>query len=103
MDEDDREDTPVNGEGLQMIQNQVDEVVVIMSNNVAMMVDRGGKLEDLDERAKRLDETASQFRDNGVKLKKKMWWQNKKYNMILGVIGGTILLIFVYNVMKNLI
>ena len=67
---------------LQQTKAQVDEVVGIMRNNVEKVIERDGKLTELDDRAGALQEGASQFEQQASKLKKKFWWQDMKVSFV---------------------
>ncbi|CAB4058676.1 VAMP3 [Lepeophtheirus salmonis] len=71
---------------LQQAQAQVGEVVDIMRINVEKVLERDSKLSELDRRADDLQEGASQFQQQAVKLKRKLWWENAKMWIILGVL-----------------
>ncbi|QQP42452.1 Synaptobrevinlike, partial [Caligus rogercresseyi] len=72
---------------LQQAQAQVGEVVDIMRINVEKVLERDSKLSELDRRADDLQEGASQFQQQAVKLKRKLWWENAKMWIILGVLA----------------
>ncbi|XP_075233249.1 vesicle-associated membrane protein synaptobrevin isoform X2 [Lycorma delicatula] len=74
-------------------QAQVNEVVGIMRVNVEKVLERDQKLSELDSRADQLQQGASQFEQGAARLKRKMWWQNVKMMIIIGIIGGVMLLI----------
>lgn len=73
-------------------QKKVDEVVSIMGENIEVTRQRGEKLQDLEETCGALEIGASQFQQGTVKLKQKHWWQNMRYNLI---IGGIVLAVVV--------
>uniref|UniRef100_A0A146M880 Synaptobrevin n=1 Tax=Lygus hesperus TaxID=30085 RepID=A0A146M880_LYGHE len=88
-------DSPVYFEKIGLAQERVDEVVVIMGKNIEQVAVRGGKLNELDERADRLNQTANQFKGSAIKLRKKMWWRKKRNIAILGGVGGLLPLIVI--------
>ena len=75
------------------LQSQVQDVTNIMNENVNNVLERGGKLKDLEDRASVLKEGADQFEKNGLKIKKKMWWENMKMKIIIAVVAIVLIII----------
>ena len=59
------------------------EVMDMMWNNIKNIVKRGEKLEDVEKNTRILEEGADIFRDNANKLKRREWWKNAKYSIVL--------------------
>jgi len=76
-------------------QAQVGEVVDVMRVNVEKVLERDNKLSELDQRADNLQEGASQFQTQATKLKRKYWWQNLRFMIIIGVVVAVILIIII--------
>jgi len=72
-------------------QNQVDEVMGIMRNNIDKVLERDTKIQNLNERSDALQVGAHQFQQTGTQLKRKMWWKNVKFMIIIGVVVVVIL------------
>uniref|UniRef100_A0A8D8PRS1 Synaptobrevin n=1 Tax=Cacopsylla melanoneura TaxID=428564 RepID=A0A8D8PRS1_9HEMI len=81
---------------LQQTQNQVNEVLDIMTQNVEKIIERGDRIQELDERANNLRDGSTGFQQQSRRLRRNMWWQNFKWNIILGVVGIVILVGFVW-------
>lgn len=77
---------------IQQTQREVDDVLGVMRNNVDKVLERDGKLSELDQRAENLQVASSSFATNSTRLKKKYWWQNLKMKLI---IGGVVLLVVI--------
>ncbi|XP_021959294.1 synaptobrevin-1 [Folsomia candida] len=75
------------------MQAQVNEVVGVMRNNVALMLERDQKLSELDLRADALEQGAHQFERQAVSLKRKFWWQNLKMMILLVVVIIVVLIV----------
>merc|ERR1712008_105746 len=71
---------------------QVNEVQNIMKNNVDKIMEREGKLSDLEGRADQLQAGTEQFHRAAVKIKRKKFWENMKMK-IIGVIIAVIIII----------
>jgi hypothetical protein len=54
---------------------KLDEVKLTMHKNIEVVIERGQKLEDLEEKAIDLELGATKFKDGSEALKKKMRWQ----------------------------
>ena len=75
------------GNRVSALQGQVQEVTEIMTKNVESVIEREGKLEDLNERAELLAENAEQFKSNAKAIKKKTMWENMKIKIIIAVVA----------------
>eukprot|EP00116_Pleurobrachia_bachei_P016490 sb/3476752/ len=76
-------------------QQEVDEVMGIMQNNIQRVIERDTKLTDINQRADQLQDGASQFKTTGQQLRRKMWWQNMKFKIVIAVIVIVILGVFI--------
>ncbi len=76
-------------------QAQVGEVVDIMMVNVERVLERDSELVQLDERADDLQVGANQLQTQTTKLRKKYWWQNIKFMIIIGVVFTVILIVII--------
>merc|ERR1712083_484927 len=74
---------------------QVDEVVGVMKNNVAKMMEREDKLNDLDARADRLQDSSIQFASTSRRLEEKMWWENMKMKLCIGGTAAVLVIIII--------
>merc|ERR1712012_239157 len=63
---------------------QVNEVLDVMRNNVNKVMERDGKLNELDSRASNLENSSLQFSTTARRVRKKMWWENFKMKIIIG-------------------
>ncbi|CAL1537815.1 unnamed protein product [Lymnaea stagnalis] len=66
------------------LQGQVDEVVDIMKSNVNKVIERGDRLEDLQDKSESLSSHSDMFRTRAKSLHKNMWWKNCRMRLILG-------------------
>jgi len=73
------------------INKDIDDTQQQLNENIALLADRGMKLEDLDDQTVQLVENADNFKTQATKLKRAMWWKNIR----LYLIGIAVLLIFV--------
>lgn len=68
------------------LQNQVDDVVDIMKSNVSRVIERGDRLEDLQDKSESLSNSSDMFRTRAKGLHKKMWWQTCRMRLILALV-----------------
>ncbi|ORZ20745.1 synaptobrevin-domain-containing protein [Absidia repens] len=91
------------------VQQQVDEVVNIMQENIDKVMQRGERLDDLRGKTEDLQSTAGHFRRGANQVRKRMWWKDLKWKIIiavtiiviLGVIIGKKFLKYMITTIKN--
>merc|ERR1711973_249472 len=86
---------------LAQTQKQVDQVVDIMKNNVEKVLERDSRLSDLDTRADALQMESQQFETSARAIKRKMWWQNIKMMIIIGIVVVVIIAVIVISVVAR--
>ncbi|KAI8339374.1 synaptobrevin-domain-containing protein [Chlamydoabsidia padenii] len=69
----------------QQVQQQVDEVVNIMQENIDKVMQRGERLDDLRGKTEDLQSTAGHFRRGANQVRKRMWWKDLKWKIIIAV------------------
>ncbi|XP_015278491.1 PREDICTED: vesicle-associated membrane protein 5 isoform X1 [Gekko japonicus] len=82
---------------LEQCQKDTEEVTQIMLENYSKVLDREGKLSDLDDRAEELRNQSSAFSKTTKTIAQQQRWKNRKCKIILAavVIGAVLLLILV--------
>ena len=90
-DSEDEDDFFLRGPTTSGIKKQLSEVTDIARDNVLKLADRGEKLDTLEERSLRLDDTAANFRSGAYHLRRKAWWQQAKFKAV-GASGLVIIL-----------
>lgn len=80
---------------LSKVKEDILGVTKAMQNNISKVLDRGSKLEDLQDKTEDLDLSAFKFVHGSRKLQRKMWWQNFKLKLIFGLIILALLLILI--------
>ncbi|CAN1242658.1 Putative vesicle-associated membrane protein 726 [Linum perenne] len=77
------------------VKAQVSEVKGVMMENIEKVLDRGEKIELLVDKTDNLRLQAQDFRQQGTKIKRKMWYENMKMKLIVfGIFAALVLLIF---------
>ncbi|XP_062515904.1 vesicle-associated membrane protein 4-like [Corticium candelabrum] len=77
------------------VQQQLDDVVDIMHKNIERVVERGEKLEDLQDKSEDLVDSAAAFRTQARRIQRQMWWKRCRMRLILAAIVAAIILIIV--------
>ncbi|KAK4778245.1 hypothetical protein SAY87_018432 [Trapa incisa] len=87
-------DHPEEISKLAKVKAQVSEVKGVMMENIEKVLDRGEKIELLVDKTENLRSQAQDFRQQGTKMKRKMWIQNMKIKLIVfGIVIALILII----------
>jgi vesicle-associated membrane protein 4 len=80
---------------IQSVQKEVDEVVGIMNDNINKVMERGEKLDSLQEKTDDLQQSSLQFKRGATRVRKQMWFKNVKLNIAIAVVVIIILLIII--------
>jgi hypothetical protein len=87
-------DHPEEVSRLSRVKAQVDQVKGIMLENIDKVIDRGEQIDGLVTRTEQLHDQAADFRQQGARVRRKMWYQNMKVKLIvLGIVIALILII----------
>ncbi|KAF7640492.1 hypothetical protein Mgra_00000315 [Meloidogyne graminicola] len=62
--------------------NQTDNNRKVMSQNMTRILDRGGRLDNLERQSEALSESAHTFTNTGQQLRRTMWLRNLKWTII---------------------
>ncbi|KAM3271249.1 hypothetical protein ACQJBY_041802 [Aegilops geniculata] len=91
-------DHPEEVSRLSKVQAQVSEVKGIMIENIDKVIDRGEQIEGLVTRTEQLHDHALDFRTEGTRIRRRMWYQNMKIKLIVAGIVVAIILIIVLSI-----
>ena len=86
---------------LQTTQKQVDDVVIIMKDNLNKVLERDQKLGDLETNTEELQVGSQRFQRVSTKLKRKMFWKNMRFTIILAAVILIIILIITLIIIKS--
>jgi len=73
-----------SGGKVAMVSEQVNEVKELMSNNIELLLERGQKIEDLEEKATFLGNMSKQFHKGARSARRFQMWQQAKFGMATG-------------------
>ncbi|CAJ0584885.1 unnamed protein product, partial [Mesorhabditis spiculigera] len=96
------ENNSQNGQTQRMheLRAQVEDVKTIMSNNVEMMMERGERLENIEQRSEQLANSSANFKMNARRVQRKFCMLNAKWTIIsivFAVILFAILIVLILN------
>ena len=91
---------------IQEVQLEITEAKQQVEMVIINVIERGEKLEDLEEKSNQLVSSAGMFKKQAKKVKRKMWWQNLKMKIFLFIIfliilGTIISLLSIYLPKRN--
>ncbi|KAL6260481.1 hypothetical protein P5V15_008006 [Pogonomyrmex californicus] len=87
-----------NDNKMDSVKLQIQEVADVMRNNVQKVMDRGERLEDLQEASDRLNMAGIEFREAAKRAQRRAWLQNVKSRIIIISITVTIVLFIVVSI-----
>eukprot|EP00057_Strongylocentrotus_purpuratus_P019715 XP_011674189.1 PREDICTED: uncharacterized protein LOC105443075 [Strongylocentrotus purpuratus] len=89
--------------GLEKLQKDVDEVVEIVRGNVEGILEREGKVEDLQIAAEKLHDAGLEFKKTGRGVRWKYWWNNNRccIRFLIGMITFVIFISLVAGLTKR--
>ncbi len=67
-----------------MVNDQVESLKQIMAKNIELILERGERLEHLQEESTQLQHMACIFKKRSTQVKRQMLWQNAKHGLVLG-------------------
>uniref|UniRef100_A0A3B5AE76 Vesicle associated membrane protein 4 n=1 Tax=Stegastes partitus TaxID=144197 RepID=A0A3B5AE76_9TELE len=70
---------------IKQVQSQVDEVIDVMQENISKVIERGERLDDLQDKSESLSDNASAFSSRAKQLHRRMWWRDMKVGCFMGV------------------
>jgi len=88
-------DDPAKSDKLSRVQEQVAGVTSVMQDNIKTVLASSEKLENIEEKSDGLSQQALVFKNQGVKLRKAMWWKNCKMKLMLAAIVILILTVII--------
>ncbi|XP_017766331.1 PREDICTED: vesicle-associated membrane protein 4-like isoform X2 [Eufriesea mexicana] len=90
-------DTKTDGK-MDSVRLQIQEVTEVMRENVQKVMERGERLEDLQEASDRLTMAGSEFRATAKKAQQRAWLQNFKTRIILVTITVTVVICIIVSI-----
>lgn len=82
-----------NDPKIQKLKEHVKDVQNVMQENINKILERGTRLDHLEDRSEILSSRADEFRVSSRRVSRKMWWQNMRLNVIIVLVIAAIALI----------
>ncbi|XP_039591816.1 vesicle-associated membrane protein 4 isoform X1 [Polypterus senegalus] len=80
---------------IRQVQTQVDEVIDVMQENITRVIDRGERLEELQDKSDGLCDQAAAFSSRARKLRRSMWWTDCRMKVGAALVGLILFLVIV--------
>ncbi|CAH3104538.1 unnamed protein product [Pocillopora meandrina] len=77
------------------VQKEVNEVKDVMTQNIEKVLERGEKIDVLVGKTEELDHSSQVFHRQAKRLRREMWWKNKKICLILVFVIAIIIAVIV--------
>ncbi|XP_058959110.1 vesicle-associated membrane protein 7B-like [Pocillopora verrucosa] len=77
------------------VQKEVNEVKDVMTQNIEKVLERGEKIDVLVGKTEELDHSSQVFHRQAKRLRREMWWKNKKICLILVFVVAIIIAVIV--------
>ena len=87
-----------NGSTIVEAQMQIEELKCIITNNIEMFVNRSTNLEDLKQSCENLEKEAKVFDVQCRRVKRKMFFKNKKYCIVISLVLFILILFGVFSI-----
>ncbi|KAI6181357.1 V-SNARE coiled-coil-like proteiny domain-containing protein [Aphelenchoides besseyi] len=83
------------------LQQEVEQVKGVMSENVMRVMERGERLDNLDTRAAALQQSSETFRTTARRVQRNFCLKNLKWTIILGIFITVLIIIGVYLILRT--
>ncbi|KAI5946193.1 Vesicle-associated membrane protein 4 [Manis javanica] len=77
------------------VQNQVDEVIDVMQENITKVIERGERLDDLQDQSESLSDNAAAFSSRSKQLRRQMWWRGCKMKASVALVAVVLSLVII--------
>ena len=84
---------PSEHDKITKVNNEVENVRIIMSENISSVLSNTEALESVEEKSLKLNEQAKVFRSTGKDLSRRMWMKNIKMNFILALACALVIIL----------
>lgn len=88
------------GAKIKELQNDVNQLTSVMQSNINKVLERGDRMDTLNERSELLSSRANEFRINSRNVSRKFWWQNFRFQLTIGVVVLTLIIVVIYLISK---
>ena len=85
------------GEKIKELQNDVNQLTSVMQTNINKVLERGDRMDTLNERSELLSSRANEFRINSRTIRRKFWWQNLRFQIVIGLVILSVIIVVIYS------
>lgn len=87
------------GQGkIEELQNDVSQLTSVMQSNINKVLERGDRMDTLNERSELLSNRANEFRINSRTIRRKFWWQNMRFKLLIGFVVLALVVVIIYSI-----
>ncbi|XP_026643408.1 vesicle-associated membrane protein 4 isoform X2 [Microtus ochrogaster] len=77
----------------------MDEVIDVMQENITKVIERGERLDELQDKSESLSDNATAFSNRSKQLRRQMWWRGCKIKAIMALAAAILLLMIIIDLM----
>lgn len=92
---------PNTNEKIKLVQKEIDDTKNVMFSNIDKIIQRGDRLEDIQDRTDQLVNNSSKFKKASQRLKRSMCVKNYKMAALITIIVMIILVFFILIIVAN--
>ncbi|KAK3816659.1 MAG: synaptobrevin-domain-containing protein [Benniella sp.] len=83
------------------LHRQINDVVLLMQQNIDSVQGRGEQLDNVRQKSSYLEQNAIEFKRSANNIRRKMWWKNIKWTLLIGLLLVILLVIIIVSLTKN--
>lgn len=84
------------GGKIKELQNDVNQLTSVMQTNINKVLERGGRMDTLNERSELLSSRANEFRISSRNIRRKFWWENLRFQLVVGTVALAVVVVVIY-------
>lgn len=88
------------GSKIRELQDDVNQLTSVMQTNINKVLERGDRMDTLNERSELLSSRANEFRISSRNVRRKFWWQNLRFQLIMGTAALAVVVVIIYLISK---
>ena len=88
------------GSKIKELQNDVNQLTSVMQTNINKVLERGDRMDTLNERSELLSSRANEFRINSRNIRRKFWWHNLRFQILIGAVVLSLIIIIIYSIAR---
>ena len=89
------------GTKIKELQNDVNQITSVMQSNITKVLERENRMDTLNERSELLSSRANEFRISSRNIRRKFWWQNFRFQLVIGAVLMAIIIVIIVSISKS--